>query len=135
MGYVEDAHFSAPAKPTPAQIAGRQPYAGGFASDDGEDCYLDNTGPPDASILTPLRLPRDLARAEKQMGDVHDTGEFSEEEGTDYSAMAAGYASVTPLHLDLTDYRVLDGAEALRDHLVRTLAGEAVDAGSPAAPP
>lgn len=84
MDYVEDAHFSAPAKPTPAQIAGRQPYAGGFASDDGEDCYLDNTGPPDASILTPLRLPRDLARAEKQMGDVHDTGEFSEEEGTDW---------------------------------------------------
>ena len=53
------------------------------------------------------------------------TPEWRQEEGTDYSAMAAGYASVTPLHLDLTDYRVLDGAAALRDHLVRTLGGEA----------
>ena len=49
------------------------------------------------------------------------TPEWREEEGTDYVAMASGYASVTPLHLDLTDYRVLDGAAALRDHLERSL--------------
>ena len=37
------------------------------------------------------------------------TPEWREEDGTDYSAVATGYASVTPLHLDLTDYRMLDG--------------------------
>ena len=63
------------------------------------------------------------------------TPEWREEEGTDYSAMAAGYASVTPLHLDLTDYRVLDGAEALRDHLVRTLCPEAAASESPESGP
>jgi 5'-nucleotidase len=45
------------------------------------------------------------------------TPEWREEEGTDYLAIARGFASVTPLHLDLTDYRVLEGEQALRAHL------------------
>ena len=46
------------------------------------------------------------------------TPEWREEDGTDYYAIARGYASVTPLHLDLTDYRLLDEAEpALRERL------------------
>jgi 5'-nucleotidase len=45
------------------------------------------------------------------------TPEWREEEGTDYHAMANGFASVTPLHLDLTDYRLLEGEGTLRRRL------------------
>ena len=45
-------------------------------------------------------------------------------EDTDYAAVHAGYVSVTPLMLDLTDYPALRGAEGL---------GEGVPAGSRAA--
>lgn len=38
-------------------------------------------------------------------------------EGTDHKALSAGYISVTPLHLDLTDYRGLDESAPLRDRL------------------
>ena len=36
------------------------------------------------------------------------TPEWSDDEGTDHHALIHGLASVTPLHLDLTDYRALD---------------------------
>ncbi|MEL7059841.1 MAG: 5'/3'-nucleotidase SurE [Acidobacteriota bacterium] len=38
-------------------------------------------------------------------------------DGTDHHAVADGFASVTPLHLDLTDYRSLDEATPLRERL------------------
>ncbi len=44
------------------------------------------------------------------------TPEWLREEGTDYDALMSGHVSVTPLHLDLTDYRGLENA-ALRDRL------------------
>ena len=53
------------------------------------------------------------------------TPEWREEDGTDYSAIAAGYASVTPLHLDLTDYRTLGAEEGLRERLQRAVAESA----------
>ena len=53
------------------------------------------------------------------------TPEWREEDGTDYSAIAAGYASVTPLHLDLTDYRTLGSEEGLRERLQRAVAESA----------
>lgn len=40
-----------------------------------------------------------------------------EEEGTDHKAVSTGYVSVTPLHLDLTDYRGLEQEAPLRDRL------------------
>ena len=40
-----------------------------------------------------------------------------EEEGTDHKAVSTGYVSVTPLHLDLTDYRGLEEQAPLRDRL------------------
>jgi 5'-nucleotidase len=54
------------------------------------------------------------------------TPEWREEDGTDHSAIAGGFVSVTPLHLDLTDYRSLGAEEsAVRDRLVRVVeAGE-----------
>jgi len=51
------------------------------------------------------------------------TPEWKEEQGTDYAALAMGYVSVTPLHLDLTDYRVLDGHPELRERLGRLQGG------------
>lgn len=49
------------------------------------------------------------------------TPEWHEEEGTDYAALSSGRVSVTPLHLDLTDYGVLDEETDLRDLLVEAL--------------
>lgn len=42
---------------------------------------------------------------------------WSEEDGTDFTAVTAGRVSITPLHLDLTDYRGLEGYGALRSRL------------------
>lgn len=49
------------------------------------------------------------------------TPEWQEEEGTDQSAISAGKASVTPLHLDLTDYRGLEAHAELGARLAATL--------------
>jgi 5'-nucleotidase len=45
------------------------------------------------------------------------TPEWQEEEGTDHAAVSAGHVSVTPLHLDLTDYRGLESYEWLLERL------------------
>lgn len=42
---------------------------------------------------------------------------WEEEEGTDCKAIADGKIAITPLHLDLTDYRGLESFAALRDAL------------------
>lgn len=67
------------------------------------------------------------------------TPEWKEEEGTDFAAVDAGKVSVTPLHLDLTDYRGLETFAPLRetlDELAGRGSDEAGDAdgGSRAAP-
>ncbi len=51
------------------------------------------------------------------------TPEWEEEEGTDYSAVEAGYVSVTPLHLDLTDYPGLKRYAPLAERLRHLGAG------------
>lgn len=45
------------------------------------------------------------------------TPEWEQETGTDYAALGAGYVAVTPLHLDLTDYRGLEESAPLREKL------------------
>ncbi len=45
------------------------------------------------------------------------TPEWEHGTGTDYEALMAGYVSVTPLHLDLTDYPGLENPGPLRDRL------------------
>jgi len=35
------------------------------------------------------------------------------DEGTDFGALEQGYVSVTPLHLDLTDFQAMEGLEKL----------------------
>lgn len=51
------------------------------------------------------------------------TPEWQQEEGTDHAALSAGLVSVTPLHLDLTDYRGLESYSELR-HRFDGLTGE-----------
>ncbi len=51
------------------------------------------------------------------------TPEWQQETGTDYDALMSGYVSVTPLHLDLTDYRELESSGTLRDRLEHIGAG------------
>jgi len=48
---------------------------------------------------------------------------WTEEDGTDHQAVSTGFASVTPLHLDLTDYRGLDSYGPLQTELSRRLEG------------
>jgi 5'-nucleotidase len=45
------------------------------------------------------------------------TPEWQDDEGTDHEAVQKGFASVTPLHLDLTDYRGLAGYAGLASRL------------------
>ncbi len=47
------------------------------------------------------------------------TPEWQRDEGTDHEAVAAGRISVTPLHLDLTDYRGLESQDWLGEKLER----------------
>ncbi len=47
------------------------------------------------------------------------TPEWQEGENTDHAALAEGYVTVTPLHLDLTDYRGLETHGPLADRLSR----------------
>ena len=48
---------------------------------------------------------------------ISGTPEWEHEKGTDQAAVSDGFVSVTPLHLDLTDYRGLDEAGPLRSCL------------------
>ena len=45
------------------------------------------------------------------------TPEWEHETGTDYDALMSGHVSVTPLHLDLTDYPGLEASGHLRERL------------------
>ena len=45
------------------------------------------------------------------------TPEWQQEDGTDHSAVSSGWVSITPLHLDLTDYRGLAGYPDLEERL------------------
>jgi len=47
------------------------------------------------------------------------TPEWQEEDGTDHEAVSSGLVSVTPLHLDLTDYRSLESSPQWRRRLSR----------------
>jgi len=47
------------------------------------------------------------------------TPEWQQEDGTDHEAVSSGLVSVTPLHLDLTDYRGLESSPQWRRRLSR----------------
>ena len=53
------------------------------------------------------------------------TPEWEEEDGTDHKAVTDGYLSVTPMHLDLTDYPGLERYAPLSERLGHLGCGEA----------
>ena len=74
-GWMDDDHFGPPLEPTPMQANYTVPYRGGFAHDPGAANYSDNfvvsaDAVGDNRIVTPRRLPRDLAAMSAAMGQI-----------------------------------------------------------------
>jgi hypothetical protein len=77
-GWMDDAHFGPPLDPTPEQVHYVTPYRGGFAADPGTPNYSENfiaspeiplEGSPQTNpLVTPRRLPKDLAAIRAAMG-------------------------------------------------------------------
>ncbi len=55
------------------------------------------------------------------------TPEWQEDEGTDHESVQLGYVSLTPLHLDLTDYRGLEAYSGLAKRLAERAGGAAME--------
>jgi Ethylbenzene dehydrogenase/Prokaryotic cytochrome b561 len=75
-GWMDDSHFGPPLDPTPMQVRNVVPYRGGFAPDPGTANYADNFIMSDEPavdgkrMITPRRLPRDLAKTTAAMGEI-----------------------------------------------------------------
>jgi Ethylbenzene dehydrogenase/Prokaryotic cytochrome b561 len=74
-GWMDDDHFGPPMEPTPLQANYTMPYRGGFAPDPGAANYSNNFDiTPDVAgdnrIVTPRRLPRDIAATTAAMGQL-----------------------------------------------------------------
>jgi len=74
-GWMDDDHFGPPLAPTPMQVNNAVPYRGGFAPDPGKANYADNFDRTEKpvngdDIVTPRRLPKDLAAIVAAMGQV-----------------------------------------------------------------
>jgi cytochrome b subunit of formate dehydrogenase len=91
MGWMDDAHFGPPLDPTPEQVRYLVPYRGGFAPDPGAANYSDNfVGPREAPsednpqnnpLVTPRRLPKDLAAMQAAMGEISLDPNLGESDG------------------------------------------------------
>jgi hypothetical protein len=88
-GWMEDEHFGPPLDPTPMQARNAAPYRGGFAPDPGSANYSENFDmSPDAAIgndgnqiVTPRRLPRNLAATGVAMGQISLDPNIGESDG------------------------------------------------------
>src|SRR5450631_3278606 len=75
-GWMDDSHFGPPLDPTPMQVRNVVPYRGGFAPDPGTANYADNFIMSDEPavggkrMITPRRLPSDLAKTTAAMGEM-----------------------------------------------------------------
>jgi hypothetical protein len=88
-GWMDDDHFGPPIEPTPMQVRNVVPYRGGFAPDPGSANYSENfVIVPDAAVgnsgnqvVTPLRLPKDLAAMSAAMGQIALDPDIGESDG------------------------------------------------------
>jgi hypothetical protein len=88
-GWMDDDHFGPPIEPTPLQVRNVVPYRGGFAPDPGSANYYSNFATvPDAAIgnggnqvVTPRRLPKDLAAITAAMGQIALDPDIGESDG------------------------------------------------------
>jgi hypothetical protein len=74
-GWMDDDHFGPPLEPTPQQVNHTVPYKGGFAPDPGSANYSDNfvlayDAASGGRIVTPRRLPKNLAATTAAMGQI-----------------------------------------------------------------
>jgi Ethylbenzene dehydrogenase/Prokaryotic cytochrome b561 len=88
-GWMDDDHFGPPIEPTPMQVRNVVPYRGGFAPDPGSANYTANfsTAPEAAvgnggnQVVTPRRLPKDLATMTAAMGQIALDPDMGESDG------------------------------------------------------
>ncbi len=85
-GWMDDDHFGPPLAPTPMQVSNAVPYRGGFAPDPGKSNYADNFDRTERpvngdDIVTPRRLPKDLAAIVAAMGQVMLDPDVGESDG------------------------------------------------------
>ena len=85
-GWMDDDHFGPPLTPTPMQVSNAVPYRGGFAPDPGKSNYADNFDRAQKpvngdDIVTPRRLPKDLAAIVTAMGQVTLDPDVGESDG------------------------------------------------------
>jgi cytochrome b subunit of formate dehydrogenase len=86
-GWMDDAHIGPPLDPTPEQARYVTPYRGGFAPDPGTPNYSQNfilpadTPLQDHALVTPKRLPKDLAATQTAMGEISLDPSFGESDG------------------------------------------------------
>ena len=88
-GWMDDEYFGPPLDPTPMQARNVVPYRGGFAPDPGSANYSENfVMLPDAAIgnggsqiVTPRRLPRNLAATVAAMGQISLDPDIGESDG------------------------------------------------------
>lgn len=90
-GWMDDAHFGPPLDPTPEQVRYLTPYRGGFAYDPGSANYSKNFDaspamPGEANaqahpLVTPRRLPKDIAATQASMGEFSLDPNLGESDG------------------------------------------------------
>jgi Ethylbenzene dehydrogenase/Prokaryotic cytochrome b561 len=85
-GWMDDDHFGPPLAPTPMQVNSAVPYRGGFAPDPGKANYAENFDRTEKpvngdDIVTPRRLPKDLAAIVTAMGQVTLDPDVGESDG------------------------------------------------------
>jgi hypothetical protein len=88
-GWMDDDHFGPPVEPTPMQVRNVVPYRGGFTPDPGSANYSQNfVIVPDAAVgndgnqvVTPRRLPKDLAATAAAMGQIALDPDIGESDG------------------------------------------------------
>ena len=99
VGFMDDDHFGPPVEATSEQLEGKFPYRGGFAVDPGTAGYKDNFEQEESNaynkVVTPRRVPKDIATTTAALGKVDldpNHGEsdgakwfMTEEESTPYS--------------------------------------------------
>jgi len=98
-GWMDDDHFGPPLDPTPKQAANLVPYKGGFAPDPGNANYADNfvaDASAAAGVVTPRRLPTDLAATADAMGKVSLDPNVGESDGARWFMTQAGSAPYSP---------------------------------------
>jgi len=100
-GWMDDDHFGPPIEPTPQQVNRTVPYKGGFAPDPGSANYSDNFVFSDdaasgSRIVTPRRLPKNVATTTAAMGQITLDPNVGESDGARWFMMESESDPYTP---------------------------------------